>query len=46
MSLSGSDLCEVYGNSFIQQFNATPVHLNQIKQQKALKITQAENQRK
>ena len=24
MSLSGSDLCEVYGNSFIQQFNATP----------------------
>lgn len=24
MSLSGSDLCEVYGNSFIQQFNSTP----------------------
>lgn len=24
MSLSGSDLCEVYGNSFIQQFHATP----------------------
>lgn len=24
MSLSGSDLCEVYGNSFIQQFHAIP----------------------
>ena len=40
MSLSGSDLCEVYGNSFIQQFQATPKPAKSNKQLKVLKIIQ------
>ena len=37
MSLSGSDLCEVYGNSFIQQFNATPKPVKSNKTTKSAK---------